>query len=72
MFTLTDYNEQILEPMLRRQVDILYGQIQMFPPGPPPTRKRRIRWWIEDKKQRAKDIWTILSGSDIHENCGDY
>ena len=36
----------------------------------PPTRLDRVRYWFKDKAQRARDIWIILSGGDIHENCG--
>lgn len=75
-FTLAEYNEKCVKPMIENmvshQLDILYGTIQLFPPGPPPTRKQKIKRWIEDKKQRCKDIWTILSGGDIHENCDYY
>ena len=36
----------------------------------PPTRWQRIKNRIADYGRRAKDIWTILRGRDIHENCG--
>lgn len=36
----------------------------------PPTRWQRFKRRLQDLKQRAKDIWTILRGKDIHENCG--
>lgn len=36
----------------------------------PPTRWQRFKYRLQDLKQRAKDIWTILRGRDIHENCG--
>lgn len=39
---------------------------------PKPTRKQRFKWFWQDKMQRAKDIWTILSGGDIHKDCGDW
>jgi hypothetical protein len=36
----------------------------------PPTKWQRFKYRLADLRQRAKDIWTILSGGDIHSNCG--
>lgn len=36
----------------------------------PPTRWQRFKYRIEDIKQRFKDIWIIVSGGDVHKNCG--
>jgi hypothetical protein len=37
----------------------------------PLTKWQRSKYKLADLKQRCKDIWTIVSGGDIHENC-DY
>lgn len=34
------------------------------------TRRERCLARIADWKCRAKDIWTILRGGDVHEDCG--
>ena len=36
----------------------------------PLTCRQRFKYRIKDIKQRCKDIWTIVSGGDIHRNCG--
>ncbi len=36
----------------------------------PPTRWQRFKYHILDYRQRCKDIWTIVSGGDVHEDCG--
>lgn len=72
--TLAQYNHDLLKPWA---LEIAYGIIKdgkfmRIEDLPPPTRKQKLQYWWDDKKQRARDIWTILSGGDIHEDCGDY
>jgi trehalose/maltose hydrolase-like predicted phosphorylase len=49
---------------------IIRDNLNYFKNLPKPTRKQRLKWWWQDKVQRAKDIWTILSGGDVHKDCG--
>lgn len=70
--TLADYSEKILKPLANEMAREIAIEILKTPIGLPATRKQKFKWWIEDKKQRCKDIWTILTGGDIHENCGPY
>lgn len=70
--TLDDYTKQILQPMLKRcaENEVKWHEEWLkqaeFCGYKPPTRKQRIKYWLQDKKQRCKDIWTILSGGDVH------
>jgi hypothetical protein len=43
-----------------------------IPAGYNPTRWQRFKYKLADYKQRAKDIWTILKGDNIHKNCDYY
>lgn len=36
----------------------------------PPNRWQKFKCRLKDYKQRCKDIWTIVSGGDVHEDCG--
>lgn len=45
-------------------------QDMLFMGVKPITKWQKFKYKIKDYKQRCKDIWTILKGSDIHENCG--
>lgn len=73
---LNEYNERIVKAriadLVEEQANFIMdtNNILEFFGYKPPTRKERIaRWWI-DKKQRCKDIWTILRGGNIHEDYG--
>lgn len=76
--TLDDYIEKIIKPMYAKCAEqeaellIQYREDLKFYGWTPPTRKQKFKWWIEDKKQRVKDIWKILKGGDIHDDCGNY
>lgn len=73
--TLDDYSKLINDATVRfaaasiaedlQHADALFNMLYT-----PPTRLDRVRYWFKDKAQRARDIWIILSGGDIHENCG--
>lgn len=75
-FTLDDYAKQVLAPMYERiaQDEIKYHEEYerqlKFWGYKPPTRYQRFKAYWKDKAQRCKDIWTIISGGDIHDNCG--
>ena len=71
-YTLEDYNEQIVnacfkaaaiaDEIMRKTAfdDMLYMGYT------PPTRWQRFGYLIDGLKQRVKDIWTIVSGGDVH------
>lgn len=77
---LADYDEMIRqvktrydacaisEDLLRKDYinDILF----MGYKHKPPNRRQRFKLKLKDLKQRCKDIWTIVSGGDIHQDCG--
>lgn len=77
-YTLADYNKQLsgitnrfavsamAEDLMRK--DALTDMLAMG--YTPPTRWQRFKYRIEDIKQRMNDIWTIVSGGDVHKNCG--
>ncbi len=77
-YTLDDYNEQLKKASMRflassiaedaMQKNCLADMLYMG--YKPPTRWQRFKYRIEDIKQRFKDIWTIVSGGDIHRDCG--
>lgn len=75
-FTLDDWSEQIMKPMLQRCVEAevkmyeKYKEDLKFWGWKPPTRYERFKSFWRDKGRRCKDIWTIISGGDIHNNCG--
>lgn len=78
--TLEDYNKKILKPMIeqfaRAQTEELLSrncrlEDMLFVGYKPPTRWERFKYRINDYKQRCKDIWTIVSGGDVHRDCGD-
>lgn len=56
---------KIAEDLMRadRLADMLYMGYT------PPTRWQRFKYRLQDLQQRCKDIWTIVSGGDIHDNC---
>lgn len=68
---VADYEETI-----KADLDVLYGVMQgpqwgMYKPIKV-TRWLRFKNKMTDYKQRTKDIWTILSGGDIHKDCDYY
>lgn len=78
MFTLDDYakhlNEatrqfaacKVVEDLMRQEhlADMLaMGYV-------PPTKWQRLKYRMQNIGQRFKDIWTIVSGGDIHKDCG--
>lgn len=78
-FTIKDYDEQILQPAIKRfaeckvmdnltRANILADY--EFYGGKKPTRWQKFKYRLQDYRQRVKDIWTILKGGDIHEDCG--
>lgn len=73
--TLENYNKLILKPLVdkyvhkyasSRDLDITDYLLNVFPL----TRWQRFKYKLTDLKQRCKDIWTIISGGDVHRNCG--
>lgn len=80
MTSLKDYHDKILEPMIeqfaRAQIAELLSRRDLFEDMlfygyKPPTRWERFKYKLNDYKQRCKDIWTIVSGGDVHRDCGD-
>lgn len=74
-FTLEDYSPMITQYVNDQadfKLDILYGVLidPRFKNRPKPTRWQKFKRQIEDYKQRARDICTILTGGDIHKDCG--
>jgi hypothetical protein len=78
-YNLDDCDKQILSEATRRfaVASALEAQLKsnhladMLAMGyKPPTRWQRFKYRLADLKQRCKDIWTIVSGGDVHENCG--
>lgn len=78
-YTIDDYTKQILEPMTRRFAETaLYEQLMrknaladMLAMGYiTPTKWQRFKYRMQDIGQCFKDIWTIVSGGDIHKDCG--
>lgn len=70
---LNDYNKQILEPSIQKLAreglfaeNYLYDRLVVNPP----TKWQRFKYRMKDYRQRIKDIWAILRGKDIHEDCG--
>lgn len=77
--TLEEYSKQILKPMTDAFVKS-YLEEKFFKNAmiedmkyygmKPPTKWQRFKFKLGDYKQRAKYIWAILKGEDIHKNCG--
>jgi hypothetical protein len=75
-FTLDDYKSMLEDATRRFAIDYL----ELLRSNPlldmlskdyiPPTRRQRLRNRLNDLRRRAKDIWTILRGGDVHEDCG--
>lgn len=65
-YTLENYTKQILEPMTQRFAEDLQNVMGYVPP----TKWQRFKYQMQDIKQRFKDVWTIVSGGDIHKDCG--
>ena len=63
-FMASKYAEDIMKPN--------YLADMLFMGYKPPTKWQKFKYKLSDLKQRAKDIWTILKGGDVHEDCGDY
>lgn len=80
-YTLKDYDKDILQEASKRYADVtayeLMAQKEHFADMlltfgyRPPTKWQKFKRRMQDLKQRYKDIWTIVSGGDVHENC-DY
>ena len=83
--TIADYDKEILQPAIKRfadlkiteyeakeefKFDVLFGSKQWGIPYDPPTKWQKFKRRLYDYHQRAKDIWTILKGKDIHKDCG--
>lgn len=69
IITLDDYGKQILTPMIKTKIDVLYGSIKLND-FPPLTRWQRFKInWCSYWSQ-YKYIWWIVKGQDIHEDCG--
>lgn len=78
-FTIKDYEDQILKPAIKRFAECVIDEEVMRKEFigdlahygyTPPTKWQKFKYRLQDYRQRAKDIWTILRGKDIHENCG--
>lgn len=78
-FTIKDYDEQILQPAIKRFAEChVYEEIMRKEyigdlahyDYIKPIKWQKFKHRLQDYHQRAKDIWTILRGRDIHENCG--
>lgn len=78
-FTLKEYDEQILSEATKRFAacaadkviaDNEFMKDAAFYGLKPLTRWQKFKRRIADYKQRYKDIWTILCGRDVHEDCG--
>lgn len=78
--TLEEYNKDILEPMVKRFAECKVAEElsrqdrfedMLFYGYKPPTRWEKFKYKLNDYKQRCKDIWTIVSGGDVHRDCGD-
>lgn len=78
-YTIEDYTKQILEPMTQRFAECIVHEelmrknhlADMLAMGyVPPTKWQRFKYRMQDIKQRFKDIRTIVSGGDIHKDCG--
>lgn len=72
LLTIQDITKYSVELMAQKaSIDILHGTMKF---GNYPERKytklEKFKMWYYDWKQRFKDCYTILSGGDIHENCG--
>lgn len=72
--TLEEYKTRILEPCVKQFMskhadDIMAMHLNNLPL---PTYLECCKYKWQDIKQRAKDIWTIVSGGDIHDDCGRY
>ena len=77
--TIADYDKRILQPAMERFAacqahkliaDEVFKNDGLFYGLKPPTKWQKFKYRLQDYRQRAKDIWTILRGKDIHENCG--
>lgn len=76
--TLKDYEKNILQDAVKRFASVNQWEIEarkryiehmlFYGIYKPSTKWQRFR---KDIKQRFKDIWTIVSGGDVHKNC-DY
>jgi hypothetical protein len=62
MLKQSNHLNNIADELIRKDtLDLMYT---------PLTRWQRFKYRMDDIKQRFKDIWTIVSGGDIHRNCG--
>lgn len=69
-YTLDDYNKQLIATN-RFAAVVRIAELDMKAMCYKPlTRWQRFKYRIEDLKQRTKDIRTIVSGGDVHKNCG--
>ncbi len=78
-YSLDHFSKELLEPMVKRFAEANAAEIifrsnaledALFMGLKPPTKWQRFKYKLEDIKKRFKDIWTIVSGGDIHKNCG--
>lgn len=77
-YTLDDYNKLLVETTARFAACRVADEVlrknaladMLYMGYTPPTRRQRFKSHIYDIKQRFKDIWTIVSGGDVHKNCG--
>ena len=78
--TLEDYDREVLQPAMKRFAECqAYEDIRKenmlkdygyYTNGKKITKWQRFKYRLRNYRQRAKDIWTILRGGDIHEDCG--
>ena len=68
--TSKEWNE-VMSRMAIEATDAMIVRTLKPLPFIPLTQKQKLKRRLKDLKQRCKDIWTIVSGGDIHENC-DY
>lgn len=80
-FSLEEYNKRLEEigksfiacqasKMLFQKNAFLDTLLYGIGPFKPLTRWQKFKNRLHDYRQRARDIWTILHGKDIHEDCG--
>lgn len=76
IYTIDDYAKQILQPRFNacKVAEDLMRKDQLtdalFMGLKPLTKWQRMKLRLMDIKQRCKDIWTIVSGGDVHRDCG--
>lgn len=77
-YTLEDYNEQVVKVTARFTAAKIYEDLtrenilaDMLHYGyKPPTRWQKFKYRVGNIVQRVKDVWTIVSGGDVHRDCG--